>query len=127
MNRLLSLAATAEALTGVALMAAPSIVGRLLLGTEFSGVTVAVARVAGIALVALGVACFSGGAAARGLSGMLTYSVLVMLYLVYLGLGGEWVGSLLWPAAAFHAVMTVLLALAWLKDRQVKGGKAHGD
>jgi hypothetical protein len=127
MNRLLSLAAVAEALTGVALMAAPSIVGRLLLGTEFSGVTVAVARVAGIALVALGVACFSGGAAGRGLSGMLIYSLLVMLYLVYLGLGGEWVGSLLWPAAALHAVLTVLLAIAWFKDRQVKGAKVHRD
>jgi hypothetical protein len=127
MNRLLSLAAVAEALTGVALMAAPSIVGRLLLGTEFSGVTVAVARVAGIALVALGVACFSGGAAGRGLTGMLTYSVLVTLYLVYLGLGGEWVGSLLWPAAALHAVLTAFLVIAWLKDRQVKGAKGHSD
>jgi len=127
MNRLLSFAAVAEALTDIALMAAPSIVGRLLLGAEFSGVTVAVARVAGIALVALGVACFSGGGSGRGLSGMLTYSLLVTLYLVYLGLGGEWVGSLLWPAAAIHAVLTFLLALAWLKDRQVKGAKEHRD
>jgi hypothetical protein len=127
MNRLLSFTAVAEALTGLALMAAPSIVGKLLFGAEFYGVTVAVARVAGIALVALGTACFSGGAAARGLSGMLTYSLLVMLYLGYLGLGGEWVGSLLWPAAALHAVLTVLLAMAWLKDRQVKGGKVHSD
>ena len=100
MNRLLSFAAVAEALTGVALMAAPSTVGRLLLGAELSGVAVPVARVAGIALVALGVACFSAGEAGRGLSGMLTYSLLVTLYLVYLGLDGEWVGSLLWPAAA---------------------------
>ena len=115
MNRLLSFAAVAEALTGVALMAVPSIVGWLLLGTDLSGVTVPVARVAGMALVGLGVACYPGEAANRGLSGMLAYSLLAMLYLVYLGLDGEWVGSLLWPAAGYHAVVTFLLAASWFK------------
>ena len=70
---------------------------------------------AGIALVALGVACYPGEAASQGLSGMLAYSLLATLYLVYLGLGGEWVGSLLWLAAAIHAALTVLLAASWLK------------
>jgi hypothetical protein len=118
MNRLLSLAAVAEVLTGLALMAAPSIVGRLLSGAEFSSVTLPVARVAGIALIALGVACFPGEAASRGLSGMLTYSLLATLYLAYLGLAGEWVGSLLWPAVAVHAILTFFLARAWLKGKQ---------
>jgi hypothetical protein len=127
MNRLLSFAAVAEVLTGVAVMAAPSIVVRLLFGAEHSGGTVVVARMAGIALVALGVACFSGGETDRRLSGMLTYSLLATLYLVYLGLGGEWVGSLLWPAAAIHAALTFLLAIAWLKARQFKGMKVHSD
>ena len=127
MNRLLSFAAVAEALTGVALMAAPSIVGRLLLGAELSGVSVAVARVAGIALVALGVACYPGEAVGRGRCGMLTYSLLVTLYLVYLGFTGEWVGRLLWPAVAIHVALTFLLAIAWLKARQFKGMKVHGD
>ena len=115
MNRLLSFTAVAEALTGIALMAVPSTVGRLLFGAELSGVTVPVARLAGIALVALGVACFSTGEAGRGLSGMLAYSLLATLYLVYLGLAGEWVGSLLWIAAAIHAALTVLLAASWFK------------
>jgi hypothetical protein len=121
MNRLLSFAAVAEALTGIALMALPSTVGRLLFGAELSGVSVPVARVAGIALFALGVACFSGGEAGRGLSGMLAYSLLATLYLVYLGLLGEWVGSLLWAAAAVHAVSTILLAVSWPRNRQGKG------
>ena len=58
---------------------------------------------------------------------MLTYSLLATLYLVYLGLGGEWVGSLLWLAAAIHAALTVLLAASWLKNRQFKGTEAHSD
>ena len=66
MNRLLSFAAVAEALTGAALVIVPSLVGRLLLGGELTGVAIPVARVTGIALVALGVACFSGGEAEPG-------------------------------------------------------------
>jgi hypothetical protein len=127
MRRVLVLAAVAEAATGLALLIVPSLVGRLLLGGELTGVAIPVARVTGIALVALGVACFTYGEAGQGLSGMLTYSLLATLYLVYLGLDGEWVGSLLWPATAIHAALTFLLASAWLKARQFKGTKAHSD
>jgi hypothetical protein len=49
---------------------------------------------------------------------MLVYSFLATLYLVYVGIGGEWVGSLLWIAAAIHAALSVLLAASWLKNRQ---------
>jgi hypothetical protein len=48
---------------------------------------------------------------------MLTYNVLVTLYLGFVGLGTEFVGLLLWPAVAVHAVLTVLLGSAWLKAR----------
>jgi len=121
MRRVLVLAAVGEAATGVALLLVPSLVGQLLFGVELTGIAMTVARVTGIALVALGVACFSAGEAGQGLSGMLTYSLLATLYLVYLGRGGEWVGSLLWLAAAIHAALTVLLATSWLKNRQGKG------
>jgi hypothetical protein len=40
---------------------------------------------------------------------MLTYSLLVTLYLLYLGVRGEWVGPLLWPAVAVHTALTMLL------------------
>jgi hypothetical protein len=120
MRRVLVLAAVGEAATGVALLIVPSLVGLLLLGEELTGIAIPVARVAGIALVALGLACFPAGEAGQGLSGMLIYSLLVTLYFAYLMLGGEWVGSLLWPAAGFHAVLTVLLAGAWLKCRPIR-------
>ena len=78
-------------------MIVPSLVGRLLLGAELAGVAIAVARVLGIALIALGVACWPG-TDTGGIFGMLTYSVLATLYLAYIGVRGEWVGPLLWPA-----------------------------
>jgi hypothetical protein len=44
---------------------------------------------------------------------------LATLYLAYLGLRREWVGSLLWPAVAVHALLTALLAPAWFHERAV--------
>ena len=44
----------AEGMTGLALLLAPSFVGRLLLGEAFTGVGIVSGRVAGIALIALG-------------------------------------------------------------------------
>ncbi len=47
---------------------------------------------------------------------MATYGLFVTLYLVYVGTRGEWVGPLLWPAVALHAVLTLLLARASFSD-----------
>ena len=114
MNKPLAFASLAEAATGLALIVAPSLVVRLLLGTELSGVAVAVGRVAGISLISLGFACWPGKEASRAaLGGMVTYGLLVTLYLSYIGFRGEWVGRLLWPAVALHAVLTFLLVRAW--------------
>jgi hypothetical protein len=105
MKSALQLAAIGEAATGLALLIVPSLVGRLLLGEDITGAAVTVARVTGIALIALAVACSPG----PPLLGMLLYSAAVALYLTFLGLGGL-SGVLLWPAVALHAVLTVLLA-----------------
>jgi hypothetical protein len=113
LRRLLALAALGEALTGALLLAAPALVARVLLGTEVSGAGVAVARVLGIALVALGVGCWPGPAA----RGMLVYGGLVTAYLAYLGIRGEWAGPLLWPAVALHALLTAALARASKRTR----------
>jgi hypothetical protein len=54
MKGVLVLAAVSEAVTGIALLIVPSLVGQLLLGAELAGIAVPVARVTGIALIALG-------------------------------------------------------------------------
>ena len=102
----LTFAAVAEIVTGLALLVAPQLVGQVLLGAELTGAAVPVARVTGIALIAVGVACWPG----PPLAGMLLYTTLVMLYLAYVGIGGEWAGPLLWPAVALHAALALLLA-----------------
>jgi hypothetical protein len=122
MKKALLLAAVSEAATGLALLTVPSLVGRLLLGHELAGVAIPVARVLGIALIALGVACWPGRTA---LCGMLTYSVLATGYLAWLGIRGECVGSMLWPAVVLHAVITVLLGRAWIMIPKTGGRNNH--
>ncbi len=116
MRGLLALAAIGEAATGLALLTVPSLVGRLLLGEELAGVAVAVARVAGIALIALGIACWPG----TPRIGMMTYSGVVTLYLAYLGFAGGSSGVLLWPAVALHAALTALLARPPIGSAEVR-------
>ena len=117
MKGILALAATAEAATGLALLLVPSLVVWLLLGEELAGVAIPVARVTGIALIGLGVACWPGPA----LAGMLIYSAGVALYLAYVGLAGAFAGMLLWPAVVVHAILTGFLSWAALGARETKG------
>jgi hypothetical protein len=115
MKKVLIFAAVGEEATGLALLIVPALVGKLLLGEELTGVAVPVARVAGIALIALGIACWG-----TPLVGMLTYSVVIALYLAYLGFAGGLTGILLWPAVILHVIMTVLLIRASTSDKETK-------
>ena len=126
MKRLLTLTAIIEAATGLALMAVPSVVVRLLLGGEISGASIPLGRVAGFALLSLGMACWPGrdptASTASALRAMLTYNSLATIYLLRLGIAGEWVGPLLWPAVALHGILSLLLApMASGKQRPIGG------
>ena len=107
-RKVLVFAALSEAATGVALLIVPSLVGQVLLGAELTGAARTVARVTGIALIALGVACWPGPPRV----GMLTYSAAVTLYLAYVGFTGSVTGILLWPAVVLHGILTALLTRA---------------
>ena len=131
-NTILAIAAIAEAATGLIVLAIPSIALRALFGIEIDGAAIIMSRIAGVALIGLGVACWPGRAprvraplagANQGdniqqLYGMLTYSVLVTLYLIRIGIRGAPVGPLLWPAVMVHAVLIILLVVAGFKARK---------
>jgi hypothetical protein len=116
MKKVLVFAAVGEAATGLALLIVPSLVGQLLFGAELTGIAMTVARVAGIALFALGVACWPG----TPLVGMLTYSAAVTLYLAYVGFASAFAGMLLWPAVILHVILTALLACAFTNNKETK-------
>jgi len=125
-KKLLGLAAILEGATGLVLMIHPVLVAQLLFGDSVSGVGKVLSRVAGIALLALGVASWPGREAGSGSAystgAMLTYSLLVTIYLVYLGVVAHVAGILLWPAFVVHAVWIFLVVAAWRHERQSPGG-----
>lgn len=108
---LVLLSSAIEAVTGVALIAVPSVVGRLLLGVELSVSGIAVARVAGFALLSLAIACWPrrGDAAAAAIRALFVYNLLAGLFLGYLRVGGGFSGYLLWPASVLHVILALLL------------------
>jgi hypothetical protein len=112
----IAVAAAIEAGTGLVLVSFPSLFVRLLLGVELSEPGQVVGRLAGFALLALVLACWPGAGtkstAALSLRALLVFSVLVALYLVYLGIGTGFVGPLLWPAVVLHTVVAIFLARA---------------
>lgn len=116
----LGVAAAVEAVTGLFLLVFPHLLAKLLLGVAVTGVSIVIGRVAGIALLSLGVGCWFGRqetSCSWALAAMLLYNALVTLYLAGVGLGTEFVGVLLWPAVVVHGVLAALLAYAWSKDR----------
>ena len=118
MKKLIAVAIAAEASIGLVLIVGPTIVVRLLFGADVAGIGLVTSQFAGLALLSLGVACWPRESAASALYGMLTYSSLATLGLLYLALGGKWHGPLLWPAVVMHAVLTLLLTWAWFKSRE---------
>jgi len=96
------LSAAVEAGTGVALMVVPGFVVRVVLGYALPDSGVAVARLAGVGLLSLGMACWPGrsGISPSTVTALFTYNLLAAVYLGYLKVG----------ACAVHALFVVLLA-----------------
>ena len=107
MKGIIILACVIEMATGIALIVKPTLVTRELFSAEVVGAGIAASRVAGIGLLALGIACWPGSAALRGL---FAYNLLATAFLGYLAIGGGWVGPMLWVAVILHAVLSLLLA-----------------
>ena len=114
MNRLLKLTALIEAATGFGLIVIPSVVVRLLLGSPLdTPAAVTLGRVAGAALLALGVACWlarddTQSRTARGLvAAMLMYNIAATAVLAFAGIGLQLHGVVLWHAVVLHAVMAI--------------------
>jgi Ca2+/Na+ antiporter len=110
---ILAFAAVVEIGTGLGLAVAPALVVSLLIGTELSGLALALGRCFGIALIALGLACWPSPQRVEGSSpasrAMLTHNSLIAFYLAFLGMVEGIHGLLLWPAVALLAAVALLL------------------
>jgi hypothetical protein len=106
--------AVIEVGAGLALMIWPSTAAMLLLGSSLDNpVGLTLGRVAGAALLALGVACWLArhDAESRPAVGlivaMLLYNSAAVLFLAVASIGVGLFGIALWPAVTLHAAMAV--------------------
>ncbi len=127
MRKLLVLTALLEAATGLLLLAVPALLDWVLLGGRFDApASVVVARIAGGALLALGVACWFasndiGSRAAYGVvAAMLVYNVTTAALLAYADVANGAAGIALWPAVVAHAGLAVWCAACLTRARVSK-------
>ena len=127
---LLTAIAIAELATATGLLLAPSTVVELLLGHPLeTGVPVSVARVAGTALIAIGLICWleressGGGSPTAVLIGLLTYNAAIPALLIHSYVVDGTHGIGLWPVVALHLVFTFWLA-ACLRSHSVARGRS---
>lgn len=123
MRALLIATAGLEAAAGVALLASPVLPVSILLGAPLdSPAGSVVARVAGAALLALGLACWRArnDSHSRGAAGIITamlfYNVAAVAVLAYARLGAGLSGIGLWPAVILHAALAVWCVTALRKQ-----------
>ncbi len=108
-----------EVLTGAGLVVTPSLLARLLFGSDLNAAGEATARIAGIVMACLAAGCWprAGSAEAPALAPLMVLSWLAATFLVVTGFMGANVGIVLWPAAAAHLILAVLLTRAEMKSR----------
>jgi hypothetical protein len=111
LKSLLTITAIIEVATGLALVMAPSLVASSLLGTTLLDPTASIiAKLAGVALLTIGLACWLSRKEAQSTimaKTMLGYNFFAISLLVYSALVEQVSGQGLWPAVLLHVILLV--------------------
>jgi hypothetical protein len=97
-----------EIVVGALFLTVPDVVCLILFGAKPEAIGIPLGRFAGIALLALGVACLpSRGAASRRnvVSGLFAFNSGVAILFAWVGVATALHGFLLWPAVILHAAI----------------------
>ena len=125
LKKILAFASIVEVATGLALLIDPRMVVALLVGPNAPVEEIPMGRLPGIAILALGLACWPSRqhteSSSPPLRAMLVYNVLIALFLVYLFKVGHLGGLLLWPGVVLHAVVALLLLWTWRDEWHITG------
>jgi hypothetical protein len=122
---LLAIAAVVEALAGLGLTLTPDVTMQLLFGGRTDGVGMMMGRVAGVALLALGVTCWraradSGGEARVGTVWAITlYNAGAGVLLVLFAVTGQAAGLGVWSAGLIH----LAFAAGFLASQRRRGSQ----
>ena len=112
--RLFLVTAILEVVTGLSLLVLPSLPLSLLLGVDQAAPdALFIARVAGAALLAIGITCYlarndkNSPAQTGVLTGALIYNVAIAALLVYCGTALAMTGIALWPVVLLHTMLAL--------------------
>jgi len=117
-KQLLTIATGAECLAGLAFMLAPGLTIALLFGVEPQSEGLMIGRIAGVALLSLGIACWgasadAGGAARTGtLRAITLYNLGAGLFLVVFAASGRAGGLAVWIAGILHLGLGAAFAVS---------------
>ena len=133
MSNLLGVSAAIEAGAGLALLLSPSLPVSILLGSSLDAPTgMVLGRIAGAALLALGVTCWlarndAQSRAATGLvAAMLLYNTATVALLAHAGFGLGLFGIGWWPAVLLHLTLGIwCMACLWTKRGQRTGAQTN--
>jgi len=129
-RQLLTFAAAFESLTGLALILAPKATAVFILGAEPNVVGKLLRRVCGVALVALGIACWgartdSESAVRSGTLKTITfYNAGVGLLLVLFAAIGKTGGIVLWSAGVLHLALAAAFAISFRRPKDTSSPKS---
>jgi len=101
-----------EIAVGVTVIVAPNFLCVLLFATRPEGAGMPIARLAGIALLALGISCLPSvqtGPRRNSVLGLVVYNVGAAILFAWVGVATALHGFLLWPAAILHAGIAAAL------------------
>jgi hypothetical protein len=116
-------AAWLEIIVGAFFLALPEVPSLLLFGAKPEAIGIALGRFAGIALVALGLACLlsrDGGSRRNVVVGLLAFNAGVAILFAYLGIATTLHGFLLWPAVILHTIIAAALLPHFLANGSVE-------
>jgi hypothetical protein len=102
-----------EIVVGMLFVFAPQLPNLLLFGAKADGTAVPLSRFAGIALIALGIACLPRRTAPHSdsLPGLFVFNLAAAILFAAIAIAAMQHGILTWPAAILHAVIAVALLL----------------
>jgi Kef-type K+ transport system membrane component KefB len=112
MKLLLSITALLEGVTGLALIAVPSVVVSILLGTSLTEPGLGLlARIGGVVLTSLAIVCWLSRNETKAgrvmVKVMVFYNVTGIILLGYAGVAEHLSGVGLWPAVLLHAILLI--------------------
>lgn len=114
---LLKISALIEIFAGIALILMPLVTSFLLFNSDLGLTASAFARVGGFGLLSFGIATWPIlRVTPQSVLAILTYDILITIYFIYLGLGAELTGWLLWPVVLLHGILAVLIAAKFFKE-----------